>query len=238
MTGSIGNLLLATTCFVGGHFILSSLRLRQYLTSGLGENGFRAVYSFFALATLVWIIAAYGAAPYEELWAASMALRHVPVLLMPIACVLVVAAATSRSVTMIGGESLASDPRPVRGIATITRHPSLWGITLWSAGHLAANGDLASLILFGGMALLALGGMAHIDYRRHVTLGSDWGPFAMTTSAIPFLAAIQGRHAIDWRGIGWGRVVAGLALYVLLIFLHQWISGVTLAPEFLLNLFL
>lgn len=237
MTGSIGNLLLATTCFVGGHFILSSLPPRQFLASGLGENGFRAVYSLFALAALVWTIAAYRAAPYEELWTAGMALRHVPVLLMPIACILVVAGASSRSVTMVGGESLARDPRPVRGITTITRHPSLWGITLWSAGHIAANGDRASLVLFGGMALLALGGMAHIDYRRRVTLGSDWGPFAMTTSAIPLLAAIQGRHDIDWRGIGWSRVVAGLVLYGLLIVLHQWVSGVGIAPEFLLRAF-
>lgn len=237
MTGSIGSLLLATTCFAGGHFILSSLRQRQYLTSRLGENGFRAVYSLCALAALVWTIAAYRAAPYEELWAAGMALRHIPVVLMPVACILAVAGLTSRNVTMVGGESLAGDPRPVRGIATVTRHPFLWGVTLWSAGHIMANGDLASLILFGGMALLALGGMAHIDYRRRVTLGSDWGPFAMTTSAIPFLAAIQGRHDIDWQGIGWVRVVTGLVLYVLLIVLHPWVSGVTIAPEFLLNLF-
>lgn len=237
MTGSIANLLLATACFVGGHFILSSLRPRRYLKSALGGNGFRGVYAVAALAALVWTVAAYRAAPYEELWAAGLAARHIPAVLMPIACILVVAGQTSRSVTSIGGESLAGDPDPVRGIATITRHPILWGVVLWAAGHVAANGDLASLILFGGIALLSLGGMAHIDYRRRIALGSDWGPFAMTTSAVPFLAAMQGRHDIDWRGIGWLRVVAGLILYILLIVLHPWLSGVTIAPEFVLRLF-
>ncbi len=236
MTGSIGTLLLATTCFVGGHFILSSALPRHYLMSGLGENGFRLVYSIVAIGALIWTIAAYRAAPYEEIWAAGMTFRHLPAVLMPFASILAVAGLTSRNVTVVGGESLAGDPRPVKGIVTITRHPFLWGVTLWSAGHILANGNLASLILFGGLALLALGGMAHIDYRRRVALGSDWGPVAMTTSAIPFLAAIQGRHDIDWRGIGWVRVVAGLVVYVLLIVLHPWLSGVTIAPAYLLNL--
>ena len=35
-------------------------------------------------------------------------------------------------------------------IRRLMRHPMLWGITAWSAGHLLANGDLASMILFGG----------------------------------------------------------------------------------------
>jgi uncharacterized membrane protein len=237
MAGSIEILALAAGCFVGGHFVLSSVNVRTALIGILGETGFRGVYSLAAIAAMVWTIVAYGAAPRVELWRAGMALTHVPAVLMPLACILAVAGMTTRTVTMVGGEFVARSPRPAAGIVTITRHPFLWAVTLWSVGHIATNGDVASLILFGGMAVLALGGMAHIDYRRRLSLGADWGPVAMTTSVVPFLAAIQGRNRIDWRGIGWARLSGGVALAVTLPFLHPWISGKAIVPEFVMQLF-
>ncbi len=41
-----------------------------------------------------------------------------------------------------------------------TRHPMLSGVTVWAAAHLLANGDLASLILFGSFGAFAL--FAHV----------------------------------------------------------------------------
>jgi uncharacterized membrane protein len=237
MTGSIEMLVLAVVCFAGSHFALSSIRVRAALVAALGEAGFRAVYSLAAVATLVWTVWAYGAAPRVELWKADMGLTHVAAVLMPLACILAVAGMTTRTVTMVGGEALAKSPHPVAGIATVTRHPFLWAVTLWAMAHMAANGDVASLILFGGMALLALGGMAHIDHRRRLSLGAGWGPVAMTSSVIPFLAAIQGRNRVDWRGIGWGRLAGGLGLAVALPFLHPWVSGKTIVPDVVLQLF-
>lgn len=234
MTGTIEGLSLAVACFVGGHFILSSVNVRGRAASALGETGFRAFYSLAAVATMVWTVMAYKAAPEIELWRAGMTLIHVPSVLMPFACILFVAGLTTRTVTMVGGETLAGEPDAVSGIATITRHPFLWGVALWAIGHTAANGKAAGLVLFGGMAVLALGGMAHIDHRRRVAMGPDWGPVALTTSAIPFLAAIQGRCRIDWRGIGWARIAGGTALYFALPFLHAWL-GAPILPEFLMK---
>lgn len=37
-----------------------------------------------------------------------------------------------------------------------TRHPMLLGTVIWAGAHLLVNGDVASLILFGGMGLWAL----------------------------------------------------------------------------------
>lgn len=230
MTGTIEILALSVACFAGGHFILSSLPVRRFLVRMLGELGFRAIYSAVALGGLIWLIAAYNAAPREVLWAAGTGLRLLPLILMPLACILAVAAFSTRSVTLLGGESVADSPDAVSGIITVTRHPFLWAVVLWSAGHIAANGDTASVILFAGMAVLALGGMAHIDHRRQVTLGSHWGPIALTTSAIPFLAAIQGRRSIDWRGIGWLRPIGGIVLFGALVAAHGWFAGVALGP--------
>ncbi|MDP6352887.1 MAG: NnrU family protein [Alphaproteobacteria bacterium] len=228
MYGTLQYLLAAMFVFIAGHVILASLPVRQGLIKALGEKGFRVLFSVFALATLVWVIHAYGVAPRTEIWPADPALRHVPLLVMPLACILLVAGLTTRSMTMVGGETM--DAAPATGILTITRHPFLWAVALWGLVHALANGDHASLVLFLGMALLAFLGMVHIDHRRERQLGAAWGPMALTTSVIPFQAAIQGRCKLDWAGIGWPRTLGGLALYAALLLAHQWIAGVALLP--------
>ncbi len=230
MIGTIESLALAVAAFVGGHFILSSLPVRQGLIGLAGENGFRGLYSLFALGSFTWTLYAYGAAPYVELWPLYENLRLIPLCILPFACLFAVIGVTTRTPTGVGGEKLLDDPHPVRGIATITRHPFLWGVVLWGLSHISVNGDLASLMLFGGLVVLALGGMMHIDYRRRETAGSGWGPVAMGTSAIPFLAAIQGRIKIDWAGIGITRTLAGLALYVVFLAAHGSLFGVPALP--------
>ncbi len=52
----------------------------------------------------------------------------------------------------------------------------------------------------------------------------------MTTSIIPFLAAIQGRRSIDWRGIGWLRPAGGIVLFAGLVLAHGWFAEVELSP--------
>ena len=178
------------------------------------------------IASFVWMLYAYGAAPYVELWPLNDGLRMVPLVVLPFACLFAVVGITTRTPTGVGGEKLLDDPHPVRGIATITRHPFLWGVALWGITHMIANGDVGSLILFGGFTVLALGGMAHIDHRRRESEGSGWGPVALRTSAIPFLAAIQGRTKIDWAGIGLTRPLAGLAVYVVFLAAHGSLFGV------------
>ena len=43
------------------------------------------------------------------------------------------------------------------------RHPMLWGTVIWSVAHLLVNGDLASIVLFGGIGIWALVEMAVIN---------------------------------------------------------------------------
>lgn len=220
---------MAVAVFVGGHFFLSSVAVREPVIKALGPIGFRLLYSVAALASFAWTIHAYRAAPAMPLWDPGPGLRHAPLLVMPIAAILLVAGNSTVNVTSVGGERHADGVRPVGGIMTVTRHPMLWGIGLWAVAHLLANGDQASVILFGGMAVLAFGGMAHIDHRRRDALGGAWGPIALTTSVVPFAAALQGRTKIDWAGIGPWRPLAGIALYGALILLHGW-AGVPVWP--------
>jgi uncharacterized membrane protein len=180
---------------------------------------------------LIWVIAAYRTAPQIVLWNAGVAGRYVPLVLMPFAAILVVLGLTTRNVTAVGGEHLANAAAQLKGAVTISRHPFLWGAALWALSHLVPNGDLASLLLFGGIAILSLGGMIAIDRKRSHKLGAAWQTIDEQTSAIPFAAALSGRRAVDWSGIGWIRPAAGLALYVVLLFAHPWIIGVSALPQ-------
>ena len=228
MDAELNALFAATLLFVGGHFLLSGEPLRARLLGILGDNLFRAFYSLVMLAAFIAMLAAYGAAPRTPVWSPPAAFDLVPFLVMPVAAVLLVAAVTTPNPTMVGGEKLL-DGRPESaavGILTVTRHPFLWATILWSACHLLVRGDAASIILFAGILVLSLGGMAHIDKRREAALGGDWGPVALTTSRLPFQAILQGRCKLDLAGIGWARVLGGLALYAVLLPAHGWILGV------------
>jgi uncharacterized membrane protein len=51
---------------------------------------------------------------------------------------------------------LAGSNGPVGRIKAAVRHPMLIGIILWSAAHLLANGDQASVMLFGGFLVFGV----------------------------------------------------------------------------------
>ena len=116
--------------------------------------------------------------------------------------------------------------RPPGGILKITRHPLFWSFALWAAAHLLPNGDLASLYLFGAILLLSLVGMPLVDRKKEARFGAAWGPFALTTSAVPFVAVLQGRATLAAADFSLWRVVVGLALYVALFAAHPLLFGV------------
>jgi uncharacterized membrane protein len=232
MMGTLDSLFAATVLFVGGHFLLSSEPLRQPLTKWLGAQGFTIVYSLAMTGALLWMTTAYGAAPVESVWVPPPWTRWIPIVVLPVASILVVAGLTTRSPTIVGGDKFGSgldDPAP--GILRITRHPFLWGASLWALSHLAVNGDLASITVFGGLLILSLGGMWHIDQKRERQMGAQWGPIRLTTSAIPFRALLARRTRMDWAGLGWKRPAAGLLLYVALVYAHPWLFGVYVLPH-------
>jgi len=223
----------ATLAFVGGHFLLSSKPLRPLLSERYGERGFRILYSIAMLAAFLWMVASYSAAPFIPLWPAVPALAWIPLLVMPLAAVLAVAGLTTPSPTLVGGERFldGAPGSPAVGILSITRHPFLWGTGLWALSHLPVNGDLSSLVMMGGIAVLSFAGMRHIDLRREAALGAAWGPMKLTTSLLPFGAVLTGRSRIDWRGIGWWRPLLGLAVYTALLHLHAGLIGVSPLPN-------
>ncbi len=105
----------------------------------------------------------------------------------------------------------------------------MWSFVLWSIAHLLNNGDLRSIIFFGGFGGLALVGTFMIDRKRAKALGSDWTVFKEGTSNIPFLAVLQGRASLSIKQLWW-RVLAGLFVFMAFFHLHTMVIGASPFP--------
>ena len=216
------HLLLAAALFLATHY-LASTPLRAKLVAALGK-AYLGLFSLVAFATLGYMIWAYYRAPFFNLWYA-VALRYVPLIIMPFALLLIVCGLLTRNPTLVGQEGLLKAGDPVHGILRVTRHPLMWGFALWAASHIAARGDVAALVFFSTFLLLALSGTVLIDRRKAATLGEDWRRYAAVTSNVPFAAIAAGRNRFRPGEIGWLNPVVALALYVLLLGQHADLFG-------------
>ncbi len=225
MSAPLINLAVATAAFVCSHLLLSSARPRGALVARLGEGGFLGLYSLVALATLAWAILAYDAvSPGPFLWIPGPGLRHLPLLVMPLSLILVVGGVATRNPSAVGMEAALQAEDPVRGVLRITRHPVQWGIMLWAAVHIVANGDGASVLFFGGFLALAALGSVHLDRRLAASHGQAWRHFATATSHLPFLAMARGHQRLVPRELA-VAVAGGLGAFVVLLALHPHLFG-------------
>jgi uncharacterized membrane protein len=216
-------LVLATAVFVATHFVPST-PLRPGLVAALGEKGYLGLYSLVSLAAIIWMVWAYVKAPYELLWAGDE-FKVWALVLMPVSLIAIVAGGMTRNPGAVRQENALVTMGEPRGVLRITRHPIQWGIALWALLHLIARGDTASLVFFGGFALLAILGTVLIDARKNRTLGASWQRFASVTSNFPFAAIVQGRNQFRFEEIGWKQVLIGAGAYFVILFLHPFLFG-------------
>jgi len=132
--------------------------------------------------------------------------------------------------TSVRQEGQLQKPDAVRGMLRVTRHPFLWGVALWAAGHLMVNGDLASLILFGSLLVLSVLGPGSIDAKRRRALGDAWNGFAAQTSSVPFAAIAAGRQSLKLGEIGWWRLGVAVMVWGALVFAHPFLFGASPLP--------
>lgn len=213
------NLALAVLAFVGGHFLLSSPPVRNPVAARVGEQVFFAFYSSLMVAAFAWMVAAFRAAPFIPLWSVPPAARMIPVIVMPFACLLLVGSLTGRNPTMVM-QSVGRSGDPAPGMVKVTRHPMMWAVGLWALAHLIVNGEAAAVLLFGGMAVLALVGTLAIDAKRRVRDPDGFARLAAKTSNLPLAALIAGRATMRFRDIGWWRLGLAAAIYVGLMLMH------------------
>jgi len=232
MTGTLGELAVALAVFLLTHLFPPSEPLRSRLVSLMGEAVFRVVFSTLSIGAIVWVAISYAAAPMIWLWYPAVWQWFVPLLVMPVALAFLVGGVSTRNPASLVPMSGPTDGDLAQGILRVTRHPVMWAIGLWGAAHMVPNGDLASLLLFASMALLAVGGTRSIEAKAAERCGVVWTVFAETTSNVPFAAILQGRQsfALAIREFGLVRLAITAVLYGALLHLHGWLFGVTAMP--------
>ncbi len=137
-------LILGMILWVGAHYFK---RLMPDQRAALGKPG-KGILAVAIVVALVLIIIGYRGAPFINVWFPPDFLKHVNNLLMVLAF-------------WVYGSSAAKGAKAWP--ANKTRHPQLLAVKIWAVAHLLVNGDLASIILFGGMLAWAVGSVILIN---------------------------------------------------------------------------
>ena len=173
------------------HFLPSvAPALREDLIDRVGPKAYRATFSIDLAIALVLIVWGYRSADWIHAYDPPAWGVHANNLLMLLAVYLF----------GVGG---------AKGwLAIKIRHPMLLGTCAWASAHLIANGDQASVLLFGGMLLWALGMIFMINRR----LGA-WAPPKWAGAA----AEVR-------------LVLVSLAVFAVITLAHGWLLGVSPFP--------
>jgi uncharacterized membrane protein len=209
----------AFVVFLASHSLPTRPAVRRRLVGAVGERAFQAVYSLASLALLAWLISAAQRAPYIGLWPPALWQWHVTLAVMPVAFVLIAVGLAVPNPLSVSLRRAPADWAP-SGLLRVVRHPLLWGLALWGAAHALPNGDLALVVLFGGLAVFSLAGIPVVERRRRRELGA--ARYAELAAARP------GYRDLAAQGLA---AALGLALFAGLLALHPWLFGVDpLAP--------
>lgn len=181
-------LIIGLVIFFAVHLVPAMTGLKQSLKDRFGDNGYRGVFTVISLVGFVLIIWGYARAEWADVYFPPDWGRSVTMILVLLAFILLAAA------NMKGR------------IRKTLKHPMLIGILLWGAGHLLANGDQASVLLFGSFVAYAV-----VD----ITLASAQGRVAQFD--------VKPVHDIM-------AVVGGTAVYAVVLFLHPYVIGVPVIP--------
>jgi uncharacterized membrane protein len=163
-------------------------RLAPARRAALGNLG-KGLVALGVVGGLVLMVLGYRGAEHVDLWYPPAFLTHVNNLLMVLAVYLFVASDLKTRIT-----------RPIR-------HPQLTAVKTWSVAHLLVNGDLASVVLFGGLLAWAVVEVILINRaeprgppREPATVGREAVAVAVT---LALTGAIMWAH--NWLGVQpWG----------------------------------
>lgn len=234
---SVDLVLLGWLAFGGTHTLLSHPPLRDRLVARLGDRGFLLAYSLVAFATfgpLAWIFfteRVSAAVPLPALvtvpggWWLTMAMMFVALNLI------VIGFSQPNPVSALmagtgGAESGGAEREPAaRGALRITRHPAFMGVALAGLAHWLVNPAPIDRAFFGGMAIYAVLGCAHQDWRRRRSGGASLERFFAETSFLPFVAIAQGRNRFVFGELRPAILAVAAALFGLLFFTHHRIFG-------------
>lgn len=179
----MGILILGLVLFLGIHVFTTLRQPRTALIGSIGEGPYKGLYSVVAgigLVLIVWGFSRYREAGYIQIWNPPFSIFH------PIALVLLWFAMVA----------LAATYAPPSRIKSLLRHPMLVAVKAWALSHLLVNGDLGSLLLFGG--LLAWAVYDRIALKRRGDAGAPPVASYGRNDAIVVVLGSVGYFAILW----------------------------------------
>ena len=226
-------LMAAAVFFLAIHLLVSGTRLRDAIVGVTGERGFMGLFSLASLGGIIWMAVSYNAASAQGsdvVWDLGPGIKHLGPLVVGAAFLLGVPGLLMPSPTAVGMEARAADSGTVQGVLRITRHPFLWSVALWSAFHVAANGDLASIVFFGTFLMLSVAGTFSIDAKRARKMGEAWKAYAARTSNFPFGAILSGRGALKIGELLTFRLAVAIVAFLVVLFAHAQVFGVSPFP--------
>jgi uncharacterized membrane protein len=153
-------------------------RVTPGFRAGLGDTPGKLAATVLSVLAIVLMVKGYGAADVVVLWEPPAFLTHVNNLLMLLA-VYLVNLGYSRGV-----------------MRTRMRHPMLMAVKTWAVAHLLVNGDLASVILFGGILAWAVLDLILINRMQR-----EWVPPAAGPVVNDWIYA--GISLVVFAAIGW-----------------------------------
>ena len=158
-------------------------RIAPGLRARMGVMPGKMAVTVLSLAAMILMVIGYRRAEFTPVYEPLAGMGHLNNLLMLV------------SVFLIGV------PHSKGLVKARLRHPMLTAVIVWALAHLLVNGDLASLVLFGGIGLWAIVAMLMINARESWTppaaghLRSDLIGVAI---AVVVYAVIAGIHI--WLG--------------------------------------
>ncbi len=228
-------LIAAAFAFLAIHLFVSGTRLRDVFVKTIGEGAYMGLFSLASLGAIVWLVIAFAAAdggPQDRaLYDLGVAVGYLAVPVVAFAFFLGVQGLLAPNPTSVRQEHAVAKESTIHGVVRITRHPFLWGVAIWAAFHLAANGRLARVIFFGTFLVLAVLGTLSIDAKRKRKLGTAWDAFAQKTSNVPFAAILAGRNSLHaGESLGW-RFGVAMLVFLAALFGHARFFGVSPFPN-------
>ena len=154
-------LVLGLVIFLGLHSIrIVSESARERAIARFGEGPWKGIHSLISVIGFVLIVWGFARARHDapQVWTPPAGARHMTMLLMLVALILLASYLFKRSYT-----------------AVWTHHPMVWSVLLWSIGHLIANGSAADVVLFGAFLIWSIADLAS-SYARDRRNGVIYPP--------------------------------------------------------------
>ncbi|WP_375408851.1 NnrU family protein [uncultured Methylobacterium sp.] len=196
-------LILGLVLFLGTHAFTMLRTKRAQVIGEVGEGRYKLGYTLLSLLGLVLI--GYGFGTYRQegmiqVWNPPVFTRHLALVLNVLAFI-----------------ALASAYLPGH-IRAKAKHPMLLAVKIWATAHLIANGDLGSILLFGGFLAWAV--IARISAKRRAL-----SPGAVVSQHGGAVAAPAG-----WRNDAIAVSVGLVTWFVFAKYLHPLLIGVAAWP--------